>query len=112
VDGSDIKVCIIPDDASRKVLAGGEFSNINSENSRLILDQVVDRYWWLRPMREPMMDHGSEFGAHRVLKALGLAVSNNTSKSMVSGQFLERFFREYKRHRSDFSFNRQVHELA
>jgi putative transposase len=37
VDGSDIKVCIILDDASRKVLAGGEFSSINIENSKLVL---------------------------------------------------------------------------
>jgi transposase len=66
VDGSDIKVCIILDDASRKVLAGGEFSNINTENSKLVLDQLVDGYWWLLPMRELIMDHGSEFGAHRV----------------------------------------------
>jgi putative transposase len=42
-DGSDIKVCIILDDASIKVLAGGEFSNINTENSKLVLDQVIDR---------------------------------------------------------------------
>lgn len=40
VDGTDIKVCIILDDTSRKVLAGGEFSNINTENSKVVLSQV------------------------------------------------------------------------
>jgi len=32
-DGTDVKVCVILDDASRMVLAGGEFSEINTENS-------------------------------------------------------------------------------
>ena len=64
VDGSDIKFCIILDDASRKVLAGGEISNINTENSKQIVNQEVERYRWLLTMRELIMDHGSEFGAH------------------------------------------------
>ncbi len=51
VDGTDIKVCIILDDASRKILAGGEFSNINTENSKLVLGQLVESYWWLLPLR-------------------------------------------------------------
>jgi len=66
VDGTDIKVCVILDDASRMVLAGGEFSTINTENSKLVIDQLVEKYWWLCPMRELILDHGSEFGAHRI----------------------------------------------
>jgi len=65
-DGTSIKVCVILDDASRMVLAGGEFSEINTENSKLVIDQMVERYWWLCPLRELIMDHGSEFGAHRI----------------------------------------------
>jgi putative transposase len=65
-NGTDIEVCVILDDASRMVLAGGEFSEIDTENSKLVIDQMVERYWWLCPMRELIMDHGSEFGAHRV----------------------------------------------
>ena len=61
-----LKVCVILDDASRKILAGGEFVTINTENSMIVLDQMVERYWWLSPLRELIMDHGSEFGAHRV----------------------------------------------
>jgi putative transposase len=38
------KVCAILDDASRKILAGGEFSNINTENSKKIIDQMVDSF--------------------------------------------------------------------
>jgi hypothetical protein len=43
-DGTDVKVCVILDDASRMVLAGGEFAEINTENSKLIIDQLVFRF--------------------------------------------------------------------
>jgi putative transposase len=116
VDGTDIKVCIILDDASRKVLAGGEFSNINTENSKHVLGQVVDRYWWLLPMRELIMDHGSEFGAHTVhedgtwnggfkeyLEMLGIKpILGRVAHPQTNGK-LERFFQEYSRHRCAFS---------
>jgi putative transposase len=53
---------------SEKFLLGGEFVTINTENSIIVVDQMVDRYWWLRPMRELIMDHGSEFGTQEFLK--------------------------------------------
>jgi hypothetical protein len=39
------------------VLAGGEFTEINTENSMLIIDQLVNKFWWLCPMRELIFDH-------------------------------------------------------
>ncbi len=60
-----IKVCAILDDASRKILAGGEFESINTENSKVVINQMVEKYWIICPLRELIMDHGSEFGAHR-----------------------------------------------
>ena len=39
-------------DASRMVLAGGEFFEVNTENSKLVINQMVERYWWLCPLRE------------------------------------------------------------
>lgn len=47
-------------------MAGGEFTEINTENSMLIIDQFVDKFWWLCPLTELILDHGSEFGAHRI----------------------------------------------
>ena len=44
VDGNGIKACVILDDASRMVLAGGEFKAINTENSKLVIDQLVEKY--------------------------------------------------------------------
>ena len=59
-------ICVILDDASRKILVGGELLAINTENSILVVDQMVWNYWWLCPMRELIMDHGTEFGGNRI----------------------------------------------
>lgn len=115
-DGTGIKVCVILDDASRMVLAGGEFSEINTENSKLVIDQMVDKFWWLCPMREVILDHGSEFGAHRIhddgswngdfkdhLEKYGIKPILARIKHPQTNGKLERFFGEYKKHRSAFS---------
>jgi putative transposase len=47
-----VKVCVIEDDASRKILVGSEFPEINTHNSMLILNRLVEDYWWLCPLRE------------------------------------------------------------
>jgi putative transposase len=92
-----------------------DFSNINTENSKLIPDQMVDRYGWLLPMRDLIMDHGSEFGAHRVYKdgtwngcfknRLGKhgikPILGSVAHPKTNGK-LERFFQEYQRHRAVF----------
>ena len=62
------------------ILAGGKFDmrvtfvfsslddqgTINTMNSKKVVDQMVERYGWLCPMRELIFDHSSAFGAHRV----------------------------------------------
>src|SRR5512136_1509113 len=115
-DGTSNKVCVILDDASRMMLAGGEFFEINTENSKLVIDQLVERYWWLCPLRELILDHGSEFGAHRIhddgswngdfkdhLEKYGIKPILARVKHPQTNGKLERFFGEYKRHRSAFS---------
>ena len=101
-DGTDVKVCVILDDASRMVLAGGEFTEINTENSMLIIDQLVDKFWWLCPLRELILDHGSEFGAHRIhddgswnsefkdhLKKYGIKAAFHSSTSLSLGIMID-----------------------
>jgi hypothetical protein len=48
------------------VLGGGEFLKISTENSKFVVDQQMDKYWWLCPLRELILNHESEFGAHRI----------------------------------------------
>jgi putative transposase len=108
-DGTRIKVCVILDDASRMILADREFDMlmtfvfsslddsrgiINTENSKKVIDQMVERYWWLCPMRELIFDHGSALGDYRV--------HENGDWNQTNGD-LERFFGEFKRHRHAFS---------
>ena len=111
-----LKVCVILDDASRKILAGGEFTSINTENSIHVIDQLVHDYWWLCPMRELIMDHGSEFGAHRIdedgnwngifkqhLEKYSIKpILARVNHPQTNGK-LERWFQEYERHRSAFN---------
>ena len=84
---SDLKVCVIIDDASRMILAGGEFTEINTENSKLVVDQLVERYWWLCPLRELIMVVANLEHIEFMKMEIGTAISSGTSKCMVSNQF-------------------------
>jgi len=118
-----MKVCVILDDASRKILAGGEFQTINTENSILIVDQMVWNYWWLCPMRELIMDHGSEFGGIRVLEngnsnsrfknyleELGIKPIMARVKHPQTNGKLEKWFDTYRRFRQNFDLLREFIE--
>ena len=60
-----IKICIIEDDASRKILIGGEFEHAYENNSILLFRTLVNDYLRIHPLRELITDNGSHFGAHR-----------------------------------------------
>ena len=93
-----------------------KMSIYNTENSKLVVDQLVERYWWLCPMRELIMDHGAEFGAHRVhedgkwdsdfkkhIERHGIKPILAKVKHPQTNGKLERWFGEYQRHRLAFS---------
>ena len=56
-----VKFCAIIDDASRKILAAGEFQHANTANSIALVDEVVAKYWDIMPLEELISDNGSEF---------------------------------------------------
>ena len=64
-DRSGLKICAVLDDSPRKILAIGELATINTDNSIAVIERVFQEYWQICPLRELIMDHGSEFGAHR-----------------------------------------------
>ena len=53
------------DDASRKILAAGEFENAKTENSIALIDKLVEDYRGIMHLEELISENGSEFGAHR-----------------------------------------------
>jgi putative transposase len=60
-------VCVVLDDASRKILSGGEFSNATAENSILLLKEALQycRVNYNLDIRDCISDHGSQFYGER-----------------------------------------------
>lgn len=59
------QVCIALDDASRKVLAGGEFDQATAGNSVGLVRQVLKSYGYLRRPDQVLTDHGTQFTASK-----------------------------------------------
>ena len=59
-------LCTILDDASRKVLAAGEFDHKTTENALLVLKQAIcGGESWNHPVLVVLTDRGSEFYANK-----------------------------------------------
>ena len=63
--GNGKQVCVVLDDASRKVLAGGEFDNATEDNSVKLVDEVIKKYGYIQVIRETITDHGTQFYANK-----------------------------------------------
>lgn len=61
------QVCVVLDDASRKVLSGGEFESASAENSVFLLKEALDacRSEFNLSIRECISDHGTQFYADK-----------------------------------------------
>jgi putative transposase len=59
------KVCVVLDDSSRRILAGEEFDAETTENRIKLLQEALEKYGWLIPIREVMTDHGTQFYANK-----------------------------------------------
>jgi len=109
------QLCVIEDDATRNVLVAGEFKDATEMNSIVLFKKLVDAYWSIRPMRELIIDHGCQFGAHRIdemgdwKSAFKQTVESNGTKIILArvkhpqtNGKIENFFDNYERHRYDF----------
>lgn len=100
------------DDASRLILAGGEFGRATAGNSIKTLKKAVARAGeWSVLIREANTDRGSQFinnrgGMARFVKKLGefgiRHVPSRVRNPQTNGK-LERLFQEYQKHRGRFS---------
>jgi putative transposase len=113
---NETMVCAIIDDSSRMILAGGEYSSCNTENSKRVVDQVVERYWHIGPMRELILDRGGEFGAHRTnekgewdgefkryIESLGIRPIRIRRQHPQTNGKIEKWFDCYRLHRRAFN---------
>ena len=58
------QVCVVLDDASRMILAGGEFPRATEEISIQLLKTAYETYEHIAPIREVITDHGTQFYAN------------------------------------------------
>jgi putative transposase len=58
------QLCSILDDASRKVLAAGEFDNATEENSLKVMNEAIEKSGHMYPIMSLISDHGSQFYAN------------------------------------------------
>ena len=62
------EVCVVLDDSSRFILAGGEFDGATGETSIELVRKVLEDYGKIRKIREVITDHGPQFFANKADK--------------------------------------------
>jgi len=58
-------VCVVIDDASRRILSGGEYEEALQEYNIAMVDEANRKYSYIRNIREAITDHGSQFFANK-----------------------------------------------
>ncbi len=113
------QVCVVLDDASRKVLSGGEFDSASAENSILLLGEALEncRLMFNLGVRECISDHGTQFYADKrdkqgkadhvfenFLKVQGVRqILCGVNHPQTNGK-VEKWFDFYEKHRSRYQF--------
>ena len=67
-EGTRAKVRAILDDASGMIQAGGELTKFNTDNRMLIIDQLVDGFWWLNPTMELIFEFPKPGGLEKAFR--------------------------------------------
>jgi len=110
-----LQICAIIDDSSRMILAAEEYVSSNTENTIKTVSSMIKDYCTICPLRELIMDHGSEFGAHRrnsdgswdsefkqfLTKHNILPILARVKHPQTNGK-IEKWFHTYQRFRSEF----------
>ena len=58
-------VCTVLDDASRKILAGGEYDQALGDHGIEMLNDAYEKFKHITPIREVITDHGAQFFANK-----------------------------------------------
>jgi len=110
-----LQVCAIIDDSSRMILAAEEYVSANTKNTIKTVSRLIEEYFEICPLRELIMDHGSEYGAHRRnpdgswdSEFKQFLVDNNINpilarvKHPQTNGKIEKWFHTYQRFRREF----------
>ena len=57
-DGKKVFVCVVLDDSSRRILAGGEFGAETTDNALQLLKEAMGRFGWRTSIRQVLTDRG------------------------------------------------------
>jgi putative transposase len=64
-DGEKVYVCVVLDDSSRRILAGGEFDAETTENSLQLLKEAMDKFGAMASIEQVLTDRGTQFYANK-----------------------------------------------
>ena len=85
------EVCVVLDDGSRFILAGGEFAVATAEISIELVRKVLKDYGEVRRIREVVTDHGTQFFANKLDKngesasSFGVFLAKNGINHILAG---------------------------
>ena len=85
------EVCVVLDDSSRFILAGGEFAVATAEISIGLVRKVLKDYGEVRGIREVVTDHGTQFFANKLDKngesasSFGVFLAKNGINHILAG---------------------------
>jgi putative transposase len=109
------EVCIVLDDSSRRILAGGEFDAATAENSIELIREVLENFEVIRRIEKVITDRGSQFYANKkdkngnsessfeaFLKESDIKHIKARVKHPQTNGKIEKWYDLYERHRSKF----------
>jgi putative transposase len=64
-NGKNVHVCVVLDDSSRFILAGGEFDAETTDNAIQLLKEAVVKYGHLASIEQVLTDRGAQFYANK-----------------------------------------------
>jgi transposase InsO family protein len=109
------EVCVVLDDSSRRILAGGEFDSATTENSIQILKSSMREFAGIRKLEQVITDHGSQFYPNKkdkngkseskfttFLKKAGIKHIKARVKHPQTNGKVEKWYDTYEKNRNQF----------
>lgn len=109
------EVCIVIDDSSRCILAGGEFDAATAEASISLIQEVLMKFGDIRKVEQVITDHGSQFHSNKTdsygnsessfeafLKESGIKHIMARIKHPQTNGKVEKWYDLYEKHRDKF----------